>query len=235
MPCLLISDPNVKKESSHPKLLSDLFYSPLLIIPSTDFVPLGRFQALVVKLSQDESLRLDPDYAERFRNRICFYFHNDEEGGNLLHVEIRSMSSHLEVRILTDEPDTVNQRLIIKFRCKLWNLFKKVASLSPNTENVNWDFGFYCPCGLQLGIPPHLSRCHSKVNPREVVCNTQGCKKGQIRLEDKQNCWFMVSVIYVSTIVALKIKGTTGEIYRNLRNVRLDNLYVKKVCVKIFS
>ena len=75
MPCLLKPDPKVEEESSDPKLLSAFTYSPLLLIPSTHFVPLGLFQASVVKFSQDENWLLDE--SNRFRNRIRFYFNDD--------------------------------------------------------------------------------------------------------------------------------------------------------------
>ena len=45
MPCLLKPDPNVEVECDH-ELLSALPYSPLLLIPSTGFVPLGLFSYL---------------------------------------------------------------------------------------------------------------------------------------------------------------------------------------------
>ena len=196
LPCLLYPDHDVKEESNNPKLLSALTYSPLLLIPSTGFIPLGLFQASIIKFSQDKNWNLDE--SDRFRNRIRFYF-TDE----YLHVEIRSLSSHLEIRILT-EPHEIEQHLITKLRYELWNMLDKVTLDMAHTKDVHWDFGFYCPHSLQLGKCPHPAKCPlseklKKVELYEgtikVVCSTSGCKKTSIPLKDKQNCWFKVSTL----------------------------------------
>ena len=189
LPCLLYPDHNL---TSDPKLLSALLYSPLLLIPDSDtgFVPLGQFQASVVRFSQNENWRLDE--LNRFRNRIRFYFHDDNEEG-LLHVEIRSLASHVEVRIVTDA--VINPRLILECRRQLWKIFHEVASLYPHTRNVHWDFGFYCPHAVQSGSRPHPARCYSKVKPQHVICSIQDCRGGPVDLENKHKCWFTVSTL----------------------------------------
>ena len=189
LPCLLYPDHNVTIESSDPKLLSGLLYSPLLLIPATGFVPLGQFQASVVRFSRDENWCLDE--SNRFRNRIRFYFHDDREEG-LVHVEIRSLVSHMEVRILTDA--VINPRLILECRRQLWTMFCEVDSLYPHTRDVHWDFGFYCPHAVQSGRRPHPARCHSKNKPQHVICSIQDCRGGPVGLENKHKCWFTVSV-----------------------------------------
>ena len=157
LPCLLYPDHNVTTESSDPKLLSAFLYSPLLLIPVTGYVPLGQFQASAVRFSQDENWSLDE--LNRFRNRIRFYFHNEKEG--LLHVEIRSLVSYVEVRILSDA--IINPLLILECRRQLWKMFCEVASLYPHTRDVHWDFGFYCPHAVQSGRRPHPARCFSTI------------------------------------------------------------------------
>ena len=189
LPCLLYPDHNVMTESSDPKLLSGLLYSPLLLVPATGFVPLGQFQASVVRFSQDENWSLDE--LNRFRNRIRFYFHDDREEG-LVHVEIRSLVSHMEVRILTEA--VINPRLILECRRQLWTMFREVGSLYPHTRDVHWEFGFYCPHALQSGRRPHPARCRSKNKPQHVICSMQGCRGGPVGLENKHKCWFTVSV-----------------------------------------
>ena len=111
MPCLLEPDHDIEVKPSDSKLLSDLPYSPLLLIPNEkfneltgfvplSFVPLGLFQASVVKFSQNHNWHLSK--FGRYRNRISFFYKAS------LHIEIRSLSSHLEVRILT-KPEEVDQ------------------------------------------------------------------------------------------------------------------------------
>ena len=189
LPCLLYPDHDVAPESSDPKFLSCLLYSPLLLIPATGFVPLGQFQASVVRFSQDKNWRLDE--LNRFRNRIRFYFNDDREEG-LVHVEIRSLVSHMEVRCLTDA--VINPRLILECRRQLWSMFYEVCSLYPHTRDVLWDFGFYCPHAVQSGRRPHPARCHSKNKPQHVICSMRDCQGGPVGLENKHKCWFTVSV-----------------------------------------
>ena len=188
LPCLLYPDHNVTIESSDLEVLSGVLYSPLLFIPATGCVPLGQFQASVVRFSQGEKWRLDE--LNRFRNRIRFYFHDDREG--LVHVEIRSLVSHVEVRILTDA--VINPRLILECRRQLWTMFHEVRSFYPHTRDVHWDFGFYCPHAVQSGRRPHPARCYSTIEPKHVICSIQDCRGGPVGLENKHECWFTVSI-----------------------------------------
>ena len=184
LPCLLYPDHNLT--SSDP---SCLLYSPLLLMPATGFVPLGQFQASVVRFSQNENWSLDE--LNRFRNRIRFYFNDDREEG-LVHVEIRCLVSHMEVRILTDA--VISPHLILECRRQLWTMFFEVGSLYPHTRDVHWDIGFYCPHALQSGRRPHPARCRSKNKPQHVICSMQDCRGGPVGLENKHKCWFTVSV-----------------------------------------
>ena len=128
LPSLLLPDHKVAKESSDPTLLSALFYSPILLWPSTGFAPLGMFPATVVKLSQNESWKLDE--RSRFRNRIRFYVQYSKE--KLLHVELRTLSTHLEFRIVSTAP--VNPRLIPVVRQELWNAITEGGKSSGRPE-----------------------------------------------------------------------------------------------------
>ena len=205
LPCLLYPDHNVTLESSDPKLLSGLLYSPLLLIPATGFVPLGQFQASIVRFSQDDNWSLDE--ATRFRNRIRFYFTDEREKG-LIHVEIRSLVSHVEIRNLTDA--VINPRLILECRRQLWSMFCEVGSLYPHTRDVRWNFGFYCPHAVQSGRRPHPARCRSKVNPEHVICSLRNCRGGPVGLENKHKCWFTVSACVLFSIVAYMVCVCTG-------------------------
>ena len=187
LPSLLFPDHNVAKESSDPTVISHLFYSPILLCPSTEFCPLGLFPATVVNLSKREFWKLDK--CNRFRNRIRFYVHYKEK---LLHVELRTLSTHLEFRILLTKP--VNPRLILQLRLELWDAVTKVSLIYPHTENVNWSYGFYCPHAVDSGDRPHLALCQETEEPQDVVCSLPDCHGGPVALEDRHKCWFKVSM-----------------------------------------
>ena len=190
LPSLLLPDHKVAKESSDPDLLSALFYSPTLLWPSTGFVPLGLFPATVVKLSQHGSWSLDE--CNRFRNRIRFYVQYRKE--KLLHVELRTLSTHLEFRIVSTTP--VNPRLIPVVREELWDAIIEVSSLYQHTQDVKWRYGFYCPHSVSSGGRPHPALCQTMEEPQDVVCSLSDCHGGPVGLEDRHKCWFMVSTLY---------------------------------------
>ena len=188
LPSLLFPDHNVAKESSDPIVLFGLFYSPILLCPSTEFCPLGLFPATVVNLSKRKLWELDK--CNRFRNRLRFYVQYNKE--KLLHVELRTLSTHLEFRILSTEP--VNPRLILQLRRELWDAVTKVSLFYPHTKNVKWFYGFYCPHAVDSGDHPHLALCQETEEPQDVVCSVPDCHGGPVALEDRHKCWFMVSM-----------------------------------------
>ena len=188
LPSLLFPDPNVAKESNDPTVLSGLFYSPILLCPSTEFCPLGLFPATVVNLSKRKLWELDK--CNRFRNRLRFYVQYNKE--KLLHVELRTLSTHLEFRILSTKP--VNPRLILQIRRELWDAVTKVSLIYAHTKNVKWFYGFYCPHAVDSGDHPHLALCQETEEPQDVVCSLPDCHGGPVALEDRHKCWFMVSM-----------------------------------------
>ena len=119
----------------------------------------------------------------------CTHMHR--EPALLSTVEIRSLVSHIEVRILTDA--VINPRLILECRRQLWTMFCEVGSLYPHTRDVHWDFGFYCPHAVQSGRRPHPACCFSE----QVICSIRDCRGGPVGLENKHKCWFTVSTLCV--------------------------------------
>ena len=194
LPSLLLPDHKVAKESSDPHLLSAFFYSPILLWPSTGFVPLGLFPATVVKLSQHESWSLDE--CNRFRNRIRFCVQYRKE--KLLDVELRTLSTHLEFRIVSTTP--VNPRLIPVVREELWDAIIEVSSLYQHTQDVKWQYGFYCPCSVSSGGRPHPALCQAMEEPQDVVCSLSDCHGGPVGLDDRHKCWFMGRALYCNDI-----------------------------------
>ena len=203
LPCLLFPDHNVAKESSDPDLLSILLYYPILLLPSTGFVPLGQFPASVVNLSQKESWILDE--LNRYRNRIRFYIRYSK--GKLLHVEFRTLSTHLEFRIVSTEP-VLNPCLIPKCRQELWNAITEVSLFYPHTREVKWRYGFYCPHAVVSGGRPHPTPCLTMDEPQDVVCSLPDCHGGAVALEDRHKCWFTVSDYLVMILVVLHCSST---------------------------
>ena len=163
MPAVLYPDHNVAKESSDPVLLARLHIPPILFVPSTEYTPLGQFSATAVELSKEWEL----DETKRYRNRIRFYAKC--EGDRLLHVEFRSLSTHLELRVLPQaSPQPIDPRLMIESRRMVWKSIDKVASLYSHTRGIRWKLGFYCPQALQLGQHSHPATFKSLDNPQEM-------------------------------------------------------------------
>ena len=200
LPSLLLPDRKVAKESSDPDLLSALSYSPILLKPSTGFVPLGLFPATVVKLSQHKSWSLDE--CNRFRNRIRFYVQYSKE--KLVHVELRTLSTHLEFRIVSTRTP-VNPRLIPVVREELWDAIIEVSSLYQHTQDVKWRYGFYCPHSVSSGGRPHPALCQTMEEPQDVVCSLSDCHGGPVALEDRHKCWFMVSTVQFNLCVDVNV------------------------------
>ena len=208
LPSLLYPDHNVAKESNDPTFLSGLSYSPILFCPSTGFLPLGLFPAMVVKLSQNTIWSLNE--SERFRNRIRFYVQYSKE--KLLHVELRALSTHLEFRIVqSDTP--VNPRLIPLVRQELWVAVTEVSLSYPHTENVKWKCAFYCPSAVSSGGHPHPAKCMTMEEPQDVVCSLPDCHGDKVTLEDRHKCWFKVSIIIIIALHTHYMYMYTHEYY----------------------
>ena len=193
MPAVLYPDHNVAKESSDPALLASLDIPPILFVPSTEYAPLGQFSATAVELSKE--WKLDKK-AKQYRNRIKFLAKCED--GRLLHVEFRTLSTHLELRVLPQaSPQPIDPRLMIESYHMVWKSIAKVASLYAHTRGVRWKLGFYCPRAVRLGQHPHSATCESEDNPQEMICSQKGCREGLVPLDNKHKCWFTVSVVHV--------------------------------------
>ena len=185
MPALLYPDHNMAKESNDPDLLASLPYPPVLFLPSVGDVPLGQFPATTVNLSK----HWRPDEKHRYRNRIRFYAKCKNE--EVLHVELRTLSTHIEFRVLPQP--SIDTCLMMESLQKLWEVFAEVTSLYSHTRVVKWSVGFYCPHSLQSGHRPHPAVCTSVSNPKKMICSQRDCQADLILLDDKHKSWFMVS------------------------------------------
>ena len=191
MPCLLQPDPSVVKEASDPTTLSSLNPAPLLFVPhSTGYVPLGLFPALVVKMSDTWDLNI----RERFRNRIQFKVR--QEGKPARRVEFHQHPRYLELRLLHKEArQAMDLSVLTTCRQQLWEALREVSSEYPHMKDVVWQFGFYCPGGLQPGGQLHSAVCLTKdLVPVDMECfHEPCCEEEDFFLEDKHKSWFKVS------------------------------------------
>ena len=198
MPCLLQPDSSVVSEACNPTALSSLNPAPLLFVPrSTGYVPLGLFPALVVKMSDTWDLKEE----ERFSNRIQFRVIQTRK--QTRSVELRQHPSYLELRLLPASPMVAPQvtdfSILNSCRQQLWKALCKVSSEYPHMRDVVWQFGFYCPGGLQPGGQPHSAVCLTKEEmveaaPVDMQCfHKPHCKGEDFLLEVKHKSWFKVS------------------------------------------
>ena len=198
MPCLLQPDPSIVKEASNPATLSSLSPAPLQFVPrSTGYVPLGLFPALVVKMSHTWCLK----QGKRFRNRIQFRVRQEDKPTRK--VEFRQHPSYLELRLLhtssIQASRAMDLSILTSCRQLLWEALHQVSSKYPHMNDVVWQFGFYCPGGLQPGGQPHSAVCQRKeemmeVAPVDMEClHEPCCEEEDFCLEDKHKSWFEVS------------------------------------------
>ena len=188
MPCLLQPDPSVMEEASNPQFLSDIKPAPLQLVPqSTQYVPLGLFPALVVKMSH--IWELDDDL--RFRNRIQFLV--SLPNTPTVMVEFRQYSEYLQLRLSKRSTLPSNSGVLLTCRQQLWEALQSVSAKYSHTRNVQWKVGFYCHGSLQSGRQPHIALCRQDNQSVDMTCNHRPrCGQPVFPLEDKHLCWFKV-------------------------------------------
>ena len=178
MPCLL--HPNNSLDLSC-EALQAVCPPPLLVCFNGNYIPLGVFSALVVKLSKRS---WKPDRATRYRNQILF--HTD----GIFPVELIVHPAYLEFRIRVikeEEPKEVHQF------CK--EVHKTVVDTlkSIHTRKTKFQLGFYCPGSFQADGQPHFSGClppDNYVNPKSFVCSKSPRCQDQCRLPQECTIWF---------------------------------------------
>ena len=184
MPCLL--QPNNSLEVSC-EALQALCPPPLLVRFDGNYIPIGVFSALVVKLSQS-SWEPDPDV--RYRNHISFLT------DGLSSVELLIYPSYLEFRIpianhTEEEPKEIHQ-FCVEVRRTIVNTLKDVLDLHEHTKKVGFQLGFYCPGSFQAD-QPHLGGCipgHNHTDPKNLLCSKSPRCQGQCRLPHDCTIWF---------------------------------------------
>ena len=184
MPCLLRLDHSF--ELSH-QLFQDLYPPPLLIRFEGNYIPVGVFSALVVKLSQSS---WEPDRDLRYRNHVLFFT------DGLFPVELIIYPAYLEFRIIIgshiEEPEEIHQ-FCMGVRKIVVDTLKCILNIHEHTRNTKFQLGFYCPVSIQADGQPHFSGCLPRpnyINPKSFVCsNVPRCQQ-QCRLPHECTIWF---------------------------------------------
>ena len=185
MPCLL--HPNNSLELSF-KALQASCPPPLLVRFDGNYIPIGLFSALVVKLSQS---LWEPDRDVRYRNLILF--HTD----GVFPVELRVHTAYLQFHIKIadyskENPEEVHQ-FCMEVRKTVVNTMKSILDLHEHTRKAKFQLGFYCPGSFQAGGQSHFSGClprQNHINPKAFVCSQSPRCQEQCRLPHKCTIWF---------------------------------------------
>ena len=186
MPCLL--QPDHSLELTTDQLLS-LFAPPLLVRFDGNYIPVGVFSALVVKLTQSS---WKPDREFRYRNHVSFL--NDD---GLSPVELIIYPDYLEFRIPIDnhteeEPEEIHQ-FCMEVRKTVVDTLTSILVLHNHTKEVKFQLGFYCPGSFQVDSQPHFGGCllpSNHTNPRNFLCSKSPRCQKQCHLPDQCTIWF---------------------------------------------
>ena len=182
MPCLLQPDPSFEVSC---EALQALCPPPLLVRFDGNYIPIGVFSALVVKLSQGLWV---PDQDIRYRNHIMF--HTDE----VLPVELLVHHAYLEFRITNKKEEVEEVHQFCMKVCKtVVDTLRSILSLHEHTRKVGFQLGFYCPGSFQANGQLHFCGClpcQNHINPKSYVCSKSPRCQDQCRLPDECTIWF---------------------------------------------
>ena len=185
MPCLLQPDNSLQLSC---EALQALYPPPLLVRFDGNYIPIGVFSALVVKLSQRS---WEPDRDMRYRNHILF--HTD----GVFPVELRVHPAYLEFHITIinykeEEPTEIHEFCMEV--CKtVVDTLKSILDLHEHTKKTKFQLGFYCPGSFQADDQPHFCGClprRNHINPKSFVCSKSSQCQKQCRLPPECTIWF---------------------------------------------
>ena len=185
MPCLL--HPNNSLEFTC-EALQALSPPPLLVCFNGNYIPIGVFSALVVKLSQNS---WEPDRDIRYRNHILFYT------DGIFPVELRVHPAYLEFQIKIanyskESPKEVHQ-FCMEVRKTVVDTLKSILDLHEHTRKVKFQLGFYCLGSFLADGHPHFCGClprQNYINPKAFVCSKSPRCYDQCRLSQECTIWF---------------------------------------------
>ena len=185
MPCILQPD---NSPDLYCKALQTLCPPPLLVRFDGNYIPIGIFSALVVKLSQSS---WEPDRETRYRNHILF--HTD----GVFPVELIVHPAYLDFRIRIANYEEEEPKEIHEFCmdvCKtVVSALKSILGLHEHTKKTKFQLGFYCPGSFQDDGHPHFCGCLPRLNysnPKSFVCSKSPRCQDQCRLPLQCTIWF---------------------------------------------
>ena len=185
MPCLLQPDNSLELSC---EALQALCPPPLLVRFDGNYIPIGMFSAVVVKLSQSS---WEPDQDSRYRNHILF--HTD----GVFPVELLVHPAYLEFRIRIADYSKENSEEVHQFCIEVRNTvvktLKSVLELHEHTRKTKFQLGFNCLGSFQADGQPHFSGClprQNYVNPKSLLCSKSPRCQDQCRLPPECTIWF---------------------------------------------
>ena len=183
MPCLL--HPNNSLELSI-EALQTLYPPPLLVRFKGNYIPMGVFSALVVKLLESS---WEPDQDKRYRNHIVFNMDDD------FSVELIVHPAYLEFRIRIANPTEEDPEEIHQFCMKLCKTVVgsliSVLDLHTHTKKAKFQLGFYCSGSFQADSQPHFCRLshQREINPKTFASSDSPHCQDQCRLPPETTIW----------------------------------------------
>ena len=184
MPCLLQPDHSLELSC---EVLQSLYAPPLLIRFDGNYIPIGVFSALVVKLLQSS---WEPDQDVRYRNHISFLTDGPSS------VELMIYTSYLEFHIPIykhqENPEEIHQ-YCVEVQKTVVNTLKAVLDLHEHTKKIGFQLGFYCPGSFKTDGQPHFAvclPCQNHANPKNLLCSKSPRCQSQCRLPHECTIWF---------------------------------------------
>ena len=184
MPCLL--QPNNSLNLSK-KALQALCPPPLLVRFDGNYIPVGIFSALVVKLSASS---WEPDRNSRYRNHVLF--HTDGVFPVELIVNPAYLEFHITIANYEEDRKEIHE-FCMEVRKTVVDTLKSILSLHEHTKKAKFQLGFYCPGSFQIGGQLHFCGClprQNHSNPKAFVCSKSPRCQDQCRLPHECTIWF---------------------------------------------
>ena len=185
MPCLL--QPDYSPELSC-EALQTLCPPPLLVRFHGNYIPVGMFSALVVKLSQSS---WEPDRDSRYRNHIVFH----TDGPFPVELIVHPAYLEFQIRIANhkeQEPEEIH-KFCMEVRTTVVDTLNSVLGLHEHTKDAKFQLGFYCLGSFQTGSQLHFCGClprQNHINPKTFVCSKSPRCQDQCPLPHECCIWF---------------------------------------------
>ena len=220
MPCLLHPSHSLALTCEE---LQALHPPPLLVRFKGNYIPMGVFSALVVKLIENS---WKPDSKSRYRNHIVFYTDDDFVVGLIVH------SAYMEFRIrITNHREkslAIIHQLCTEVCKTVVDTLISVLDLHEHTKKTKFQLGFYCSGSFQDNGQPHFCRlsCQKDINPRAFVSSDPPHCQEQCHLPPESNIWLEQWKVCCELLCCLLKVGNFKCLYF-CRNPKTKNMPVR--------